>query len=383
MRRILAASLLLAAGCMLTPASAQDDKGTTTPWTTEKANDWYAKQGWLVGSNFAPAYAINQLEMWQPDTFDIEAIDKELGWAQSLGFNSMRVYLHHFLWEDDSKGLLERMEKFLDVAEKHDIGIMFVLFDSVWDPFPKHGKQREPKPSVHNSGWIQSPGADDLKNPERYPLLEQYVKGVVGHFKDDKRVQIWDVWNEPDNPVPQYKDVELKNKVELMLPLLAKSFEWARSVNPTQPLTSGVWIGNFPSHEKLTPTEKVQIENSDVISFHNYEKLESMKKSVENLKRYNRPMFCTEYMARPNGSEFDPILGYLKDEKVGAYNWGFVSGKSQTIFPWDSWEKDYGKEPPVWFHDIFREDGTPYRQAEVDYIKSVTGAKDKATTGTK
>ncbi len=383
MRRIFTTSLLLAAGCLMTPAMAQNDSATTTPWTAEKANTWYAEQPWLVGSNFAPAYAINQLEMWQADTFDPAAIDKELGYAQDLGFNTMRVYLHHMLWEQDSKGLIERMEKYLEIADKRKIGTMFVLFDSVWSPFPKPGKQPEPKPFTHNSGWVQSPGADVLKDPSKYPVLEAYVKGVVGHFKDDSRVQIWDIWNEPDNPVPQYKDVELKNKNELVLPLLAKSFAWAREAKPMQPLTSGVWVGeDWSDPAKLKPIERVQIENSDVISFHNYASLEKMTKAVESLKGYNRPLICTEYMARPIGSTFDPVMGYLKKEKVGAYNWGFVSGKSQTIFPWDSWEKEYGPEPPVWFHDIFRTDGTPYRQEEVDYIKSLTGA-DKSTTGTK
>lgn len=380
MRHFFAASILLAAGCMISPAMAADDSATTAPWSVEKANAWQKEQGWLVGSNFAPAYAINQLEMWQADTFDIAAIDKELGYAESLGFTSMRVFLHHMLWEQDSKGLLDRMDQVLAAADKHNIGIMYVLFDSVWDPYPKPGKQRAPKPFTHNSGWVQSPGADVLKDPSKYPMLKDYVVGVIGHFKDDARVDVWDIWNEPDNPVPQYKDVELPNKNELVRPLLEKAFAWAREAKPTQPLTSGVWVGNWPSDEALKPIEKVQIENSDVISFHNYGKLADITKCVEHLQRYNRPLLCTEYMARPMGSTFDPVLGYLKDENVGAYNWGFVSGKSQTIFPWDSWEKKYGPEPPVWFHDIFRPDGTPYRQKEVDYIRSLTGAEQ--TTGT-
>ncbi len=368
---------------MTTPGFAANDSTTTAPWSVEKANTWYDKQPWLVGANFAPAYAINQLEMFQADTFDIAAIDKELAWAENLGFTSMRVFLHHMLWEQDKEGFLKRIDQVLDAAEKHNIGIMLVIFDSVWDPFPKPGKQPAPKPSVHNSGWVQSPGAEVLKDPAKFAAMKDYVVGVVSHFKDDKRVHVWDVWNEPDNPVPQYKDVELPNKKELIPGYLQQTFEWVRSANPSQPLTSGVWVGHFPDDSKLTPTERVQIDNSDIISFHSYEPLEKMKNAVENLQRYKRPIVCTEYMARPLGSTFDPILGYFKENKIGAYNWGFVSGKSQTIFPWDSWDKEYGEEPPLWFHDIFRTDGTPYKQEEVDYIKSITGAKDKATTGTK
>ena len=381
MRRLVAASVLLAAGCMISSATAAaDDNATTAPWSVKQAHEWYDNQPWLVGSNFAPSTAVNQLEMWQADTFDPETIDRELGYAESLGFSSMRVFLHHMLWVEDSKGFLDRMEKFLDIAEKHHIGVMFVLFDSVWDPFPHPGKQPEPKPSVHNSGWVQSPGAEVLKDPSQYPMLKEYVQGVVGHFKNDKRVQVWDVWNEPDNPVPQYKDVELPNKNALVRPLLQKTFAWAREMNPVQPLTSGVWTGPWPEDD-VSPMEKIQLENSDVVSFHSYGKPDDMKKAVESLKRFKRPLICTEYMARPIGSTFDPILGYLKAQHIGAYNWGFVSGKSQTIFPWDSWEKKYGEEPPVWFHDIFRTNGKPYRQKEVDYIRSLTGAEKSGENG--
>ncbi|MFM7152028.1 MAG: 1,4-beta-xylanase, partial [Gemmataceae bacterium] len=209
-------------------------------WTVKQAEEWGKTMPWLVGANYSPASAINQLEMWQADTFDPRQIDKELGWAASLGFNSMRVFLHHLLWEQDSKGLLDRMDQFLKIAEKHRIGIMFVLFDSVWDPNPKLGKQREPAKGVHNSGWVQSPGSADLKDESRHKLLRDYVEGVIGRFKDDRRVQVWDLWNEPDNTNDKSygRDnlkQELPNKHELTLKLLVQSFAWARSAKPSQP----------------------------------------------------------------------------------------------------------------------------------------------------
>jgi hypothetical protein len=344
-------------------------------WPAEKANAWYQQQPWLVGCNFGPSSAINQLEMWQAETFDVAGIDRELGWANSLGFTSVRVFLHDMLWQQDSKGFLERMEKFLQIAEKHKIGVMFVLFDAVWDPFPKLGKQRDPKPGLHNSGWVQSPALELLKDPARHDELKPYVQGVVRHFKDDKRVQVWDVYNEPDNRNnSSYGKFEPPNKGDLALQLLRKSYGWIREVNPSQPITSGVWVvPNFTQPGKMRPWEQFQLENSDVISFHAYANLDETKKCVESLKKYGRPILCTEYMARPQGSNFEPILQYFKDEKVGAYNWGFVEGKTNTIYPWDSWKKPYDKEPPVWFHDIFRTDGTPYRPEEVAYIKKVTG----------
>lgn len=344
-------------------------------WPAERANEWYRQRPWLVGANYLPSTAINQLEMWQAETFDLPTIDRELGWAQQLGFTSMRVFLHHLPYEQDSKGFLDRIDQFLGVADKHGIGVMFVIFDSCWDPYPKLGRQREPKPGLHNSGWVQSPGLEDLKDPARMAVLEAYVRGVVTRFKDDKRVHLWDIFNEPDNKNgSSYGKLELANKVELTLALLQKEVGWIREINPSQPITTAPWMGNWGNEAKLSPMERVQLDNSDVISFHNYGKLADAKKCVENLKRYGRPIVCSEYMARPMGSTFDPVLGYFAEQRVGAYNWGFVSGKSQTIYPWDSWQKPYASEPPVWFHDIFLADGTAYRPEEVAYIKRITAA---------
>jgi hypothetical protein len=354
-------------------------------WTEDQANAWYAKQPWLVGANYTPAYAINQLEMWQADTFDPKVIDKELAWAKSLGFNSMRVFLHHLLWEQDKEGLFQRMDQFLTIAKKHGIGVMFVTFDSVWDPSPQLGKQRDPKPGVHNSGWVQSPGKKDLLDKSRHGLLEEYVRGVVGHFKDDPRVQVWDLWNEPDNMNDNsYGKNHLKTEPDAAtkqgatLELLKKAFVWAREANPTQPVTSGPWLGGHKADPKrLIPIEKVQLAESDIITFHTYGKLPEAKEWVANLRKSgNRPMLCTEYMARPVGSTFDPILGYFKEEKIGGYCWGFVAGKSNTIFAWKTWqEPEPNTEPKVWFHDIFRTDGSPFDPKEVEYIQRITGAK--------
>ena len=350
--------------------------GAQARWSEERANAWYQHHGWLVGCNFSPSTAINQLEMWQADTFDPVTIDRELGWAGGIGFTSVRVFLQNLLWEQDSKGFLKRMDQFLAIAHKHHIGVVFVLFDSCWDPDPKLGTQRAPKPFVHNSGWLQSPGREFMANPARLDELKPYVQGVVGHFRNDKRIDFWDLYNEPDNMNGSgYNKLEPTNKVASAVILLRKTFAWAREVKPSQPLSSAPWLGPCAGPSKLSPMENLQLEQSDIITFHNYDSLGKLKPCVENLCRYHRPIICTEYMARPVGSTFDLNLRYMKEQNVGAYNWGFVSGKTQTIFPWDSWTKTYTNEPPVWFHDIFRSDGTPYRAEEVEFIKSVTLAR--------
>jgi len=371
----LAAAPLLMAASLAVAAQAE-------PWPAEKAKAWSREKPWLVGCNFVPSTAINQLEMWQPETFDPVAIDRELKLAHDLGFTSVRVFLHDIPWKQDRDGFVERVDQFLKLADKYDIGVMFVLFDSVWHPHPAAGKQPEPTPGVHNSGWMQSPGAAALADPSREEELRDYVTGIVGRFRDDDRVHVWDVWNEPDNTnASSYGAQEPPNKDALVLPLLRKTFEWAREAGPEQPLTSGVWAGDWSDANKLTPLQTVQVEQSDVVSFHSYGNLEDVKRCVGNLRRYDRPILCTEYMARPLGSTFDPVLGWFAENDIGAYNWGFVEGRSQTIFPWDSWQKPYEGEPPVWFHDIFRADGTPYRPDEVGYIRTVTAEARKARAG--
>jgi hypothetical protein len=348
----------------------------TQRWTAEKANAWYQQQPWLVGSNYVPMDAINELEMWQAETFNPQQIDKELGWAEGLGMNTMRVFLHDLPWKQDSAGFKQRIDTFLSIALKHKIRPLFVLFDSCWDPAPKLGPQHPPIPGVHNSGWVQAPGASALQDSKEYPRLKEYVVGVVGAFANDKRILGWDLWNEPDNTNgSSYGKHEPKNKQELVLQLLPQVFTWARSANPSQPLTSGVWKGDWSSPEKLDPMAKIQLVQSDVITFHNYSWPEDFEQKVTWLEQYKRPIICTEFMARPAGSTFDTILPIAKKHKVGAINWGFVVGKTQTNLPWDSWQRPYTLEqPPAWFHEVLRPDGTPYRQQEAKIIRELTSA---------
>lgn len=373
---LIAAGFFLVAAFEGLSAQGQSEAVVAGRWPIQKAADWQRANPWLVGCNFITSSAVNQLEMWQADTFDLARIDRELGWAEGIGFNSVRVFLHNLLWTQDAPGFLKRMDQFLGVAEKHHIKVMFVLFDSCWDPHPALGKQRAPRPFVHNSGWVQSPGAEYMAHPEKLDELKPYVVGVLGHFKNDRRIAFWDLYNEPDNMNdPAYIQIEPASKQDASRELLKKTFAWAREVNPSQPVSSGVWMGNWADPGKLSAMERIQLENSDIITFHNYGSVDEARKCVDNLRRYHRPIICTEYMARPAGSTFDPNLAFFKAEKVGAYNWGFVSGKTQTIYPWDSWKKAYTSEPPVWFHDIFRSDGTPYRPEEVAFIRSLTLAK--------
>jgi hypothetical protein len=366
---------IVATACLAAIALSASAKSPER-WTEQEANAWYTRQPWLVGSDYLPYDAINQLEMWQAATFDPKRIDLELGWAESVGMNTMRVFLHDLLWQQDPAGFRDRMNTFLALCAKHHIRPIFVLFDSVWDPDPKLGPQHPPIPGVHNSGWVQSPGRAALADPAQYPRLEAYVEGVVGAFSSDPRVLAWDLWNEPDNGNdPSYVAGELTNKQALVEKLLPQVYDWARSQHPLQPLTSGLWQGDWTSLKTLTPIQRIQVQKSDVLSFHNYGWPEDFEQHVLLLEQYHRPILCTEYMARDVGSTIDTILPLAEKYRVAAINWGFVKGKSQTWLPWDSWTRPYVLEQPaVWHHDLFYPDGKPYRQREVDIIRALTSA---------
>lgn len=337
---------------LLTACTAQQGR-----WSAEKANLWYAQQPWLSGCNFIPSNAINQIEMWSADTWSPELIDTELGWAEELGFNTMRVFLSSVVYQNDPEGLKTRMNEFLRICDRYDILPLFVFFDDCWDPESAYGKQREPKPGIHNSGWVQDPSKarreDTLKT---YPELEKYMKDILKTFGRDNRILGWDLYNEPGNSGYGYSS----------FPLLKNSFKWAREAAPSQPVTVGVWSAGLPDFNAF------QLENSDVVSFHEYGTPERMTETIDTLAVRGRPLICTEYMARTRGSLFATVMPILKERNVAAINWGFVSGKTNTIFAWDTPLPDV-TEPELWFHDIFRTDHSAFDPAELEVIRHCNG----------
>ena len=343
--------LLLAAG-----NNAVFAKGKTAGvWSLEKAQKWSAGRDWVRGCNFIPSTAINQIEMWQAESFDPQTIDKELGWAQELGFNTMRVFLSSVVFEADPKGMLNRMDQYLKISNSHGIKTMFCFFDDCWNAESFLGKQPEPKIGIHNSGWLRDPSVSLRKDTVTlYPKLEKYVTAVLTRFKNDDRVLLWDLYNEPGN----------NGHGITSLPLLKKVFSWGRAVNPSQPLTAGIWYFDVPELNLF------QAQNSDVFTYHNYANKDEHEKAIRFYKLLGRPMICSEYMARKHQSTFESIMPILKKDNIGAINWGFVSGKTNTIHAWDE-PRPQGGEPALWFHDIYRTDKTPFSQAEIDFLKGI------------
>jgi hypothetical protein len=364
---------LLLLSCLTLNVPAAPDT-LPAPWSAERTRDWYEAQPWLVGANFVPSTASNQLEMWQAETFDPGTIDRELGWAADLGFNCMRVFLHDMLWTDDREGFFERIDAYLAIADRHGILTMFVLFDSVWDPHPRLGPQPEPIPGIHNSRWVQSPHIDILGDPSRHGEMEPYVTSVLARYADDPRVLLWDLYNEPGNRVLPYREHEPENKRELSESFLRRVFAWARAVNPSQPLTAGVWERLSGDPDSLESIDHLMLDNSDVITFHSYAPLPRVQATVRWLRAYGRPLICTEYLSRQTQERLHdraPLVSRTEDrrDQLGAGQRAVPDHLSLDLL-----EHALPQEPTPWFHDIFRPDGSPFDPAETAVIQALTGA---------
>ena len=360
-------------------------------WSPQQANDWYARVSPIVGCNYLPRTAVNSTEMWQAQSFDPETIDEELGWAAAAGYNSLRIFVQYLVWLHDPDGLLQRMDRLLSIAAGHGITATFILFDdcAFAGREPYLGVQDDPKPGVHNSGWLKCPGRKLLQAYDDGSItgsdrarLKNYVQDLMERYRDDRRILMWDLYNEPNQPVTKT--------------LLEDTWAWAREVGPSQPLT-GCFTGAGPDYRDY------HAEQSDVLTFHCYN-TQSLQEIIDRLRKAHpgRPIICTEYMGRPN-STFKGCLPILKENHVGAINWGLVNGKSGTVWHWPSqkairaivekpgWslaaiESGHGfdrptpgenyPEPEAWFHDIFRVDGTPYDAAETALIRELVGRRE-------
>lgn len=346
-------------------------------WSAEKANEWFKTQPYRAGINYFPSYAANGIDFWQKETFNIDVIEKELKLASSIGFNAVRIWLSPTVWKYQRETMEENLEAFLKVADKYGIGTMIVFFGSDISFGGKLGEQ--PYYRGRHGGVPPGikPDMSILTDKSKWGILEKYVKAFVTKYADDPRVICWDIYNEPG----MGRSGRLYGG--FCVDLVKASAKWARDCNPSQPITFGLvlpddehpWeiVGTYLPDNKYLGNilNKVQCEESDIISYHSYSSVLVHERWMKTLKRYNKPIMCTEWMGRIHGSTFIPILGYLKEKKVWAFSFGLVEGKAQFHLPWPGDENDSG----VWFHYVFRSDHTPYCPEEVEYIKRILGKK--------
>lgn len=341
------ASLL---GMALCSGAAGDEPSL---WPKEKAWQWYDGVAPIRGVNYVPSTAVNMLEWWQKETFDPATIDRELKWANECGYNSIRCNLSFEVWESDPEGLKARLDQFFAIAAKHKLTVMLCLFDDVnfAKANPVLGRQPEPVPGIHNSRWVPSPAPAKVTDRTAWPALEKYVKNIIGRFREDKRVLVWDLYNEPGNGGLGGKS----------LPLVEAAFQWARAMKPVQPLTVG------PCRLHNSGMTKAMAELSDVVTFHNYSSVEALARNVAFYQKYQRPVICTETIRRQKGLDFAAVLPLFARNKVSWYNWGLVAGKQQTYLPWENKGLTINDH---WHWDMLWPDGRPYDPNEVKLIKN-------------
>ena len=332
------------------------------PWPAEKAWKWYQSGPWPCGFNYIPANAISYTEMWMEYSFDATLIDNELKLAQDIGFNSLRVVLPFIVWEHEPEAFKSRFEQFLDICHKRKLSVMPALFDDCcFGPLvnPVFGPQPKVIPGWYGNGWTPSPGHDIVRNPAQWHRLEPYVKDIVSTFRDDSRLWVWDLYNEPTNGVLLG---QLSVPVgDISIELAKKVFQWVREVNPSQPLTVGTWNDNDQLNAMATGL-------SDIITFHNYEPPEKLTRRIEQIKRHGRPVICTEWLNRGAGSTVADCLPIFLREGVGVMHWGLVNGKTQTHLNWRHLPGD--PDPELAQHDLFRPDHSPYDVVELAYFKA-------------
>jgi hypothetical protein len=359
-------------------------------WSEANAKGWWAEQPWVCGFNFLPSTAVNFVEMWHPDTFDMPTIERELGWASAIGFNAIRVNLPFIGWVHDRDGLLVRLEQVISLADERGIATVPCLFDDCGfgGAEPVWGAQPDPEPGVHNSRAVASPGRLAVLDPALRPELKDYVQDIVGSYSGDPRVLFWDLYNEPGNRMnfdsAQYS--RFSSKLENhALTLMEQTFQWAREKQPTQPLTVAAWTTPLPeddAHPYQTEIDRSALLHSDIITFHAYWGRKRVTQFIDYLSVLDRPILCTEWMARAVDSKISDQLALFHERDVGCFQWGLVKGRTQTYLPWPKdLVRAHGGQPDadVWFHDLLREDGEPYDAREVQTIEKLTGAQGRMT----
>jgi hypothetical protein len=171
-------------------------------------------------------------------------------------------------------------------------------------------------------------------------------------FKRDSRVLYWDLYNTAGN----------SELWEVTLPLMDQTFQWARDVNPEQPLAVAAWtkFGSAMSARML--------ERSDLVSFQSFDNEQQVAAIIELLQRYKRPMICSDWLLRQQDNRFDNILPLFAVHRVGWFNHGLANGKTQAWIQQKLYRSK--RDPELWQHDVLKADGTAYNAKEVELIQN-------------
>lgn len=354
-------------------------------WNKERAWEWYNARPWIRGCNFMGSDCANRIDQWQEYGFEerFQTADRELKLVAETGFNSIRIIMDFFVWKHERAGYMQRLERYIALAAKYGITCTIVfgndcmpvkaealsrlkLGEQEWH-LGWHGGRK-----VSQHGTFGEAGYHLLDEPELALEHYEWVREIVDTYKNDERILMWDVFNEPGN----------SNRKNMSLPHLKKFFEIIREINPIQPLTAGIFTCDGKVDE-LPEIQRFALDNSDIVSFHNYGSYETNVCLLKRLKKLGRPIVNTEWLARCLHNNVQEIYPLFYLEKVGCYCWGFVVGKYQTHEPWNSVWDQYEKNPNLdwdftkWFHDLYRPSLHPYDPKEIELIKRFNKMADE------
>lgn len=353
-------------------------------WSKEKAWEWYNARPWLRGCNFMSSDCCNRIDQWQEYDFDkrLETTDKELELLKKTGFNSIRIILEFIVWKKEHDGFMERFEKYLETADKHGITCMVVFGNDCMPPKEElmarmqlgeqhvdwgyHGGRK-----ISQHGQFEGCGYSLLDDPELAEEHYEWVREIVTKYKNDERIVMWDIFNEPGN----------SKRGNLSFPHMKKFFEIIREINPVQPITTAIW-SVINSIDKLPEIEKWALDNSDIVSYHNYSPYADNIQIIAELKKLGRPIINSEWLARPVHNTIEEMFPLFYLEKIGCYNWGFVAGKYQTYEPYNGTWDVYKNNPSMdfdftkWYHDLYRPSLNPYNPRETELIKRFADLAD-------
>ncbi len=320
-------------------------------WSPEKAWTWYKSKPWIVGWNYTPTTCVNATEWWQDEKkVSDSTIHRELKLGQQLGYNSVIVYLQYLVWLKDSAYCKERFSKFLALADQHNMTVTPTFFDDVNficsgdDCGNSHlGDQGEPNAGKLMSQWGASPGPKYVLDANQRPNFKRYVQDFIKTFGQDKRILMWNMYNEPSN----------SGIGSRTYPLVELAFVWAREIGCSQPLTVSDWT----AQNNAWPYNL-----SDICSFHGYMNNGSLVNLINKLRATQRPIICTEWLARGNpGTNILIDLPMFKRLGVGAIQWSLINGRMHCERSWSN----FGSYNNPWFHDVLYNDGKPYKAEEV------------------
>ena len=357
----------------------------TPRWSKERAWAWYDAHPWLRGCNFMGSDCANRIDQWQEEGFEerLQTADAELALVAQTGFNTIRIIVEYFVWENQHDGFMQRLERYIATAWKHGISCMIVLGNDCMQPKewtkpahfgPQHydwGYHGGRKQSQH--GTLPSMGYHLLDEPELALRHYEMVREIIETYRNDERIIMWDLYNEAGNA----------RRGMVTMPHLQKYFEIARAIDPIQPLTACTYRCPVDADVPIPEIEQYCVDNSDIISYHNYGPYQDNIRIIKRLKEYGRPIVNTEWLGRIFHNTIQELFPLFYLEKIGCYNWGFVAGKYQTYEPWaGTWDR-YDADPTLdvdftkWFHDLYRPSHRPYDPKEIEIIRRFSRLADE------